>query len=144
MSTYPLCNTQCLKQNVAVSPKDDSTSAHKTQAYIASKVDRLSSQQPHMGPCPNPSRPVLPRHRHSHSNTSYPYLTQCNFSYIIPIKFRAITEFNGLVLWGWGLRTDRVLIALSQPCMHCQPLLIIIIIIIISLTTIQTPCFHDT
>ena len=22
----------------------------------------------------------------------------------------------GLVLWGWGLRTDRVLIALSQPC----------------------------
>ena len=25
-------------------------------------------------------------------------------------------SFFGLVLWGWGLRTDRVLIALSQPC----------------------------
>ena len=24
--------------------------------------------------------------------------------------------FHGLVLWGWDLRTDRVLIALSQPC----------------------------
>ena len=24
--------------------------------------------------------------------------------------------FYGLVLWGWGLRTDRVLITLFQPC----------------------------
>ena len=24
--------------------------------------------------------------------------------------------FYGLVLWGWGLRTDRVFLALSQPC----------------------------
>ena len=35
-----------------------------------------------------------------------------------------------LVLWGWGLRTDRVYITLSLPC--CRPLSIIIIIIIIN------------
>ena len=34
-----------------------------------------------------------------------------------------------LVLWGWGLRTDRVYTNLSA--LHCRPLLIIIIIIII-------------
>ena len=28
----------------------------------------------------------------------------------------SLLSFYGLVLWGWGLRTDRVLIALSQPC----------------------------
>ena len=32
-------------------------------------------------------------------------------------------------MWGWGLRTDRVYITLSD--LHCRPLLIIIIIIII-------------
>ena len=35
-----------------------------------------------------------------------------------------------LVLWGWGLWTDRVYITLSIPAMHCQYLLIIITIII--------------
>ena len=28
----------------------------------------------------------------------------------------SLLSFYGLVLYGWGLRTDRVLIALSQPC----------------------------
>ena len=28
----------------------------------------------------------------------------------------SLLSFNVLVLWGWGLRTDRVLIALSQLC----------------------------
>ena len=28
----------------------------------------------------------------------------------------SLLSFYGLVLWGWGLRTHRVLIALSQPC----------------------------
>ena len=28
----------------------------------------------------------------------------------------SLSSFYGLVLWGWGLRTDRVLTALSQPC----------------------------
>ena len=54
-----------------------------------------------------------------------------------------LLSFNGLVLWGWGLRTDTVLIALLQPCI-CQPFLIIIIIIIISdrtdCVTGEEPC----
>ena len=28
----------------------------------------------------------------------------------------SLLSFCALVLWGWGLRTDRMLIALSQPC----------------------------
>ena len=28
----------------------------------------------------------------------------------------SLLSFHWLVLWGWGLRTDMVLIALSQPC----------------------------
>ena len=28
----------------------------------------------------------------------------------------SLLSFYWLVLWGWGLRTDWVLIALSQPC----------------------------
>ena len=37
--------------------------------------------------------------------------------YFSPILFSlSLLSFYGLVLWGWGLRTDRVLIALSQPC----------------------------
>ena len=36
-----------------------------------------------------------------------------------------------LVLWDWGLRTDRVYIYHSLSALHCRPLLIIIIIIII-------------
>ena len=34
-----------------------------------------------------------------------------------PLLFsRSLLSFYGLVLWDWGLRTDRVLIALSKPC----------------------------
>ena len=34
-----------------------------------------------------------------------------------PLRFSlSLLSFYELVLWGWGLRTDRVLIALSQPC----------------------------
>ena len=36
-----------------------------------------------------------------------------------------------LVVWGWGLQTDRVSISLSRPCI-ANPFLIIIIIIIIN------------
>ena len=28
----------------------------------------------------------------------------------------SLLSVNRLVLWGWGLRTDRVYITLSQPC----------------------------
>ena len=35
--------------------------------------------------------------------------------FLSPAVFPFSSLFNGLVLWGWGLRTDRVLIALSQP-----------------------------
>ena len=30
--------------------------------------------------------------------------------------FDSHLSFSGLVLWGWGLRTHRVSISLSQPC----------------------------
>ena len=42
-----------------------------------------------------------------------------------------------LVLWGWGLRTDRVYTTLSQPC-TANLFLIIILIIITEMSLIQT------
>ena len=39
----------------------------------------------------------------------YPY-------YSTPLVFLALLSVYRLVLWGWGLRTDRVYITLSQPC----------------------------
>ena len=52
----------------------------------------------------------------------YPYYSLLRFSLSLLSVYR-------LVLWGWGLRTDRVYITLSQT-LHCRPFLIIIIIII--------------
>ena len=41
-------------------------------------------------------------------------------SFSLPLCLRlfslSLLSFYGLVLWGWGFRTERVLIALSQPC----------------------------
>ena len=56
------------------------------------------------------------------------YWPSCSVTFCLLRLFSlSLLSFYGLVLWGWGLRTDRVLIAL--PALHCQPLLIIIIII---------------
>ena len=41
-------------------------------------------------------------------------------------------SFYGLVLWGWGLRTNRVLIGIKLPALNRQPFLITIIILITS------------
>ena len=50
------------------------------------------------------------------------YLPNCKLRFCLLLFSLSLLSFNGLVLWGWGLRTDRVLIALSQPiAMHCQP-----------------------
>ena len=43
----------------------------------------------------------------------------------------SLLSVRRLVLWGWGLRTDRVYVYHSLSALHCRPLLIIIIIIII-------------
>ena len=37
-------------------------------------------------------------------------------SYSLTFCLLSLLSFYGLVLWGWGFWTDRVLIALSQPC----------------------------
>ena len=36
--------------------------------------------------------------------------------YNLPLFFTFFSFVYRLVLWGWGLRTDRVYITLSQPC----------------------------
>ena len=44
------------------------------------------------------------------------YPPSCSLTFC-PLMFSlSLLSFYGLVLWGWGLRTDRVLIAVSQPC----------------------------
>ena len=52
----------------------------------------------------------------------YPY-------YSLLLFFISLLSVNRLVLWGWGLWTDRVYITLSQPC-NAAPILITIIMII--------------
>ena len=54
----------------------------------------------------------------------YPYYNLLLFSHSLLSIYR-------LVLWGWGLRTDKVYITLSQPCTADLFFIIIIIIIII-------------
>ena len=44
------------------------------------------------------------------------YWPSCSLTFCLLLFSLSLLTFCGLVLWGWGLRTDRVLIALSQPC----------------------------
>ena len=44
------------------------------------------------------------------------YWPSCSLTFCLLPFSLSLLSFYGLVLWGWGLRTDRVLIALSQPC----------------------------
>ena len=44
------------------------------------------------------------------------YWPICSLPICLLLFSLSLLSFYGLVLWGWGLRTDRVLIALSQPC----------------------------
>ena len=44
------------------------------------------------------------------------YWPSCSLTFCLLLFSLSLLSFYGLVLWGWGLRTDRVLIALSQPC----------------------------
>ena len=56
------------------------------------------------------------------------YWPSCTLTFCLLLFSLSFLSFYGLVLWGWGLRTDRVLNR-SLPALHCKPLLIIIIII---------------
>ena len=44
------------------------------------------------------------------------YLSSCSLPFCLILLSLSLLSFYGLVLWGWGLRTVRVLIAFSQPC----------------------------
>ena len=55
------------------------------------------------------------------------YWTSCSFTFCLLLFSLSLLSFYGLVLRGWSLRTDRVLIALSQPCITNLFLIIIII-----------------
>ena len=57
----------------------------------------------------------------------------CSFLFCLQLFSLSLLFLYSLVVWGWGLRTDRVSISLSVPISfpfnHCQSFLIIIIII---------------
>ena len=44
------------------------------------------------------------------------YWPSCSLTFCLLLFSLSLLSFYGLVLWGWGLRTDRVLITLSRPC----------------------------
>ena len=44
------------------------------------------------------------------------YWPSCSLTFCLLLFSFSLLSFCGLVLWGWGLRTHRVLIALSLPC----------------------------
>ena len=44
------------------------------------------------------------------------YWPSCSLTFCLLVFSLSFLSLCGLVLWGWGLRTDTVLIALSQPC----------------------------
>ena len=44
------------------------------------------------------------------------YWPSCSLTFCLLLFSLSLLSFDGLVLWGWGLRIDMVLIALSQPC----------------------------
>ena len=43
------------------------------------------------------------------------YLLSCSLTFCLLLVSRSLLSLCGLVLWGWGIRTDRVLITHSQP-----------------------------
>ena len=44
------------------------------------------------------------------------YWPSCSLTFCFLLFSLSLLSFYGLLLWSWGLRTDRLLIALSQPC----------------------------
>ena len=63
------------------------------------------------------------------STTNAFLLACCSLIFCLLLFSLSLLSFCGLVLWGWGLRTDRVLIALFQPCIANLFLITIIIIV---------------
>ena len=64
------------------------------------------------------------------------YWPSCSLPFCLLLFFIFILSFYGFLLWAWGLRTDRVLIALSQPYIT-NLFLIMIIITSCSLTWVN-------
>ena len=58
------------------------------------------------------------------------YWPSCSLTFCLLLFSLSLLSFCGLVLWGWGLRTDGVLIALSSLALPTFLIIIIIIIII--------------
>ena len=54
--------------------------------------------------------------RVSRARSIHFYWPNCSLTFCLLLFSLSLLSFYGLVLWGWALRTDRVLIALSQPC----------------------------
>ena len=67
------------------------------------------------------------------------YWPSCSLPLCLLLFSLYLLSFYGLVLWGWGLRTDRVLIAVSQPCTANIFKIIIIMIIIIIKSCVRQP-----
>ena len=44
------------------------------------------------------------------------YWPSCSLPFCLLLFSLSLLSLYGLVLWGWGLRSDRILIVLSQPC----------------------------
>ena len=44
------------------------------------------------------------------------FLHSCSLTFCLLLFSISLLSFYRLVLWGWGLRTDSVLISLTQPC----------------------------
>ena len=59
------------------------------------------------------------------------YWPGCSLPFCLLLFSLSRHSFYGMVLSGWGLRTDMVLITLSQPCIANLFLIIILIVIII-------------
>ena len=54
------------------------------------------------------------------------YWPSCSLTFCLLLFSLSLLSFCRLMLWGWGLRTDRVLITLFQPCIANLFLIIIL------------------
>ena len=50
------------------------------------------------------------------SSANFYYWSRCSLTFCLLLFSPFLRSFYKLVLYGWGLLTDRVLISLSQPC----------------------------
>ena len=80
--------------------------------------------------------------RISRAGTMPFYWPSCSLTFCLLLFSLSPLPLYRLVLCGWGRRTDRVLIALSQPCITILFLIIIIIINILFICKLQKSYFN--